>query len=371
MNIIINFLGELFRKSILAFFITASAMTAVFFPLFMLIAIGAAAAGSSDVDTKALNTTHVYGNEKSINKILTIPLTGVIYGDPETDGGDEGLFGSTYNTYGYEIKQKLRNAIDDTSIKAVVLEINSPGGTIYGSAAISDAISEYKAKTNKPVYAHVTGMAASGAYWAAVGADKIVADLGSMVGSIGVINGGFMVYNNPVALDGGLLGGGVTTTDGIESYYITSGKGKDMGNPFRKPTDEELQVLQQGADNNYAVFVKRVSEKRGIDEQVIRNTIGAYIYDNDTAIERKLLDATGNRETTYTALAKEAKIDQDFQVVSTRDRRSRLESLLSATGLLKFVPQSNSKIEQRLQTELCAPHKPLAFYGDLAGVCSR
>lgn len=370
MNVIISFLGELFRKSILAFFITMSVTTALFFPFLMLIMIGVAA-GSEDKAVDGMTTKYVYGKELSKNKILTIPITGVIYGDMDTDGGGSGFFEDTSNTYGYDVKRLLRQAAKDSSIKAVVLEINSPGGTIYGSQAIADAISAYKESTKKPVYAHVTGMAASGAYWAAVGADKIVADLGSIVGSIGVINGGFMVYNNPIALDGGLLGGGVTTKDGIESYYITSGKGKDLGNPYRKPTEEELQVLQTGAENNYKLFVKRVSDRRGIDEEVIRNTIGAYIYDNESAIERKLLDMTGSREFSYAQLAKEANLGTDYQVVSGKERRSKLEALLEAVSKQTIFRAQSEDLGSRLKAEFCAPHKPLVYYGDVAKVCAN
>jgi protease-4 len=368
MNTFFSFIGEIFRKSILAFFITVSATTALCMPLLFLITLSVAAVGT-DIESDKLTTSYEYGDENSENKILAVPITGVIYGDLDMGGGSTDIFGNSYDTFGYEVKDVLHKAERDNSIKAVVLLINSPGGTIVGSAAIADGIAQYKAATKRPVYAHVSGMAASGAYWAAVGADKIHADSGSIIGSVGVINGGFMFYNNPVALDGGLLGEGVTTKDGIESYYITSGKGKDLGNPFRRPTDEELKVLQDGADNNYATFVNRVSQLRGIPEETIRNNLGAYIYDNESAIGRKMLDVTSSREETFATLAKAANIGNDFQVVSGHERKSRLEMLLGAVSSLR-APQA-STVEKRLKAEFCAPHKPLVYYGDVAKVCSQ
>ncbi len=369
MNSLISFIGELVRKTILAFFITVSVSTALVFPMLMLIGVSAAAVTKEE--SKVLNTTYVYGKDESDNKILAIPITGVIYGDAGMDGDFSDIFGNSANTYGYAIKKVLREAADDDSIKAVVLLINSPGGTIYGSQAIADGLMSYKEKTKKPVYAHVSGLAASGSYWAAVGADKIYADVGSSIGSIGVINGGFMYYNNPIALDGGLLGEGVTTKDGIESTYITSGKGKDLGNPFRRPTEEELKVMQDGADNNYSVFVKRVSSRRGIDESEIRNVIGAYIYDNDIAVARKLIDMTGSREFTYGELAKVASLGEDYQVVSAHEKRSRLEALLGAVGMHGGTRVSAGDIEKRMQADFCAPLKPLVYYGDIAKVCTQ
>lgn len=368
MNNLFSFIGEVFRKSVLAFFITSSASIALFMPLIFMVMLSAAAVGT-DVESSSLTTSYEYGKEDSENKILTIPITGIIFGDPDMDGETSDIFGTSYNTYGYEIKDLLRKAEKDNSIKAVVLLINSPGGTIYGSQAIADGIAQYKEATKKPVFAHVSGMAASGAYWAAVGADKIHADEGSIIGSIGVINGGFMFYDNPVAMDGGLLGEGVTTTDGIESYYITSGKGKDLGNPFRRPTEEELKVLQEGADNNYATFVSRVSQLRGIPDTTIRSEIGAYIYDNASAISRKMLDVTSSREGTFEAVAKAANVGEDYQVVSGHERKSRLELLLGAVGALR-APQAVS-VEKRLMAEFCAPHRPLVYYGDVAKVCSQ
>ena len=85
------------------------------------------------------------------------------------------------------MEDNIWQAAKEDSIKGVVLMVNSPGGTIFGSNAILDGVKEYKNETGKPVIAFVTGMAASGGYWASLGADEIIADSGSTIGSIGVI----------------------------------------------------------------------------------------------------------------------------------------------------------------------------------------
>jgi protease IV len=114
--------------------------------------------------------------------------------------------------------------VDDLSLHGVVLEINSPGGAICGARAIADDVSYYRSKAKKPIYAHVEGLAA---YWAASAADKVIADYGSDIGSIGVIMGPFKYYNTVVNEDSGLFDGGVITQNGIESVSITAGKPKD------------------------------------------------------------------------------------------------------------------------------------------------
>ena len=362
-----SFVREIIRKSVIAFFVTLSVSSALFLPLFFLL-VGTVAL-SSDVFFDSLTTVYAYGKVTSSHKILAVPIRGIIFGDAESDS-DPFLFSLLSDTYGYDIKRILRKAAEDSSIKAILLEINSPGGTIYGSQAIADGIRDYQSQTNKPVYAHVSGFAASGAYWAAVGADKIIADAGSIIGSIGVINGQFFVYNNPYALDNGILGGGVTTKDGVQFYSITSGKGKDLGNPFRSPTAEELQILQRGADANYALFVQRVSERRGIPVDTIRNDIGAYVYDNDTAIQKKLLDMTGSREFAYAELAKVAEISDNYQVVRVKDRRSRFDMLLNAF-FSRHLSSAREDFARRLKAEFCTPYRPLVYYGDVSLVCGK
>src|SRR5690606_18222954 len=118
-------------------------------------------------------------------------------------------------TYGYRIQQALEAAAKDDGIKGVLLEVDTPGGTIFGSQAIYEGIVRYREKTGRPVIAHVEGLAASGGVWAMVGADEIYADFGTSIGSIGVIGPMLTFYDRPTAFDGGLLGGGVTTERGI------------------------------------------------------------------------------------------------------------------------------------------------------------
>lgn len=304
--------------------------------------------------------TPVYGNGS--NQLLSIQVSGVITG---TAPASPGIFGALDDqTAGYTVKDQLYRAADDDLIKGVILEIDSPGGTIYGAHAIADGVEYYRKQTNRPVYAHISGTGASGAYWAAVSTDKILVDYGSDVGSIGVIMGPFQYYNTPLSQDGGLLGGGVMTQNGIETVYLTAGKSKDVGNPYRRLSTEETAALQRQVTNEYDDFVSYVSQRRGIPPETIRDQIGAMTYDQKTAKQLKLSDETKNRQDAYDELAKAAKVSDDYTVVQEMPVFGFVESVLMAVGS-KQQPQAKS-------VNLCSLSKAsLAYHGDVTGWCQQ
>ncbi len=354
---------HLFR-TLLRRFLTAVIVVAVFFGtmffFFLMIAAIGAAIGSSDDGGSPddIEKEFVAGDRNGPDHILIIDVHGVILG--EDPGG--GLFNFVSDvTYGYSVKETLRKAALDDDIKGVILDMNTPGGTIFGSYAISDAIEAYKRDTGNPVLAFVSGISASGGMWSMAPADRIIADHGTLVGSIGVIMGPFTYYNGVVATDGGILGGGVTTTNGITQEYITAGRSKDVGNPFRPLTSEERQVLQENVNNTYAEFVTHVATSRSIPEATIRDTLGAMVFGNAKAIEYKLIDATGSREDAYAEVARLAEVDlADVRFV-------REDSSSGAFGGL-FV-EGHSATEPRA---ICfPPNTALAFYGDVSALCPQ
>lgn len=299
------------------------------------------------------------GEENYSDAILSIDVTGVILGESP---GSSGFFDSlteTGVTYGYEVKNQLILATDNADIKGVVLEIDSPGGTIYGSQAILEGVTYYKETTGNPVVAFVKGSAASGGYWAAIGADYIMADYGSSVGSIGVLLGPIKYYDGLIAEDGGLFFGGVETSREIDAYYITSGEGKDAGSPYRELTAKEISIFQEGSDNEYDEFVRLVSENRDLTVNEIRNEIGAHVYDNKTAIEIGLMDETGSQSTAYNKAAELAELD-GFSVVYQSNEVTTGEALLS-------IFRGNENPSPLIT--FCGTRQILAFAGDLHQVC--
>jgi protease-4 len=324
----------------------------------------AASGGGGDKDK--LQTDFSYGVRGSKAKLLSLPVDGVILGE---DPGRSGLFDLGESaTYGYTVKDQLRKAARDSSIAGVVLEMSTPGGTIFGAQAIADGIREYQKATGKPVLAFVKGLSASGGMWAMAPANRILADNGSLIGSIGVIMGPFEYYDGVTATDGGILGGGITTKNGISSQYLTAGRDKDLGNPYRQMTLEERTVLQRGLDSLYAQFVTHVSTYRKIPEATIRDQLGAHIFGNADAQSLGLIDGTANQQDAYAQLARMANVAGTWQVVRVH-RSSGLAALFGESN----APQEAAKLIADTQAaQLCfAPGTTLAFYGDPTAICHR
>jgi protease-4 len=145
--------------------------------------------------------------------------------------------------------QELEKAEKDPEVKAVVLRVNSPGGTVTTSDTMYQQLIRFKARTHKPVIACTQEVTASGAYFVCCGADKIVAHPTSVVGSIGVI------FSNFDVADG--LG-----RIGIQSRAIHTGTLKEMGSPFKHETPLETAVMQEMVNEYYVRFTKVVKENR-------------------------------------------------------------------------------------------------------------
>jgi len=318
-----------------------------------------------------LTTTFVAGDEGNRNTLLAIPITGVILG--EDDGAGSLLSVLAGVTYGYDVKADLeRAAARRETIKAVVLELDTPGGTVVGSRAIADAVTAFRERTGRPVVAYVRGRSLSGGMYAMAGADRIVADHGTLVGSIGVVFGPLPRYRNVVAVDGGLLGGGVETTGGITEEYITAGRSKDIGNPYRDLTDEERRSLQRTVDVSYGRFVDHVAAGRSISAESIRSDLGALLFDEETALTNGLVDEVGNRDEAYARAAELAGLDPgNWQVV----RRVRPGGGLFGLGarLAGWAGDDGKAAAGRTDpaTALCARGPLLlAYHGTLPATCS-
>lgn len=334
----------------------------------MLIATIGAAAGASDnsaaAQTRLGATEFVDGSPRSKNSLLVVEVNGLILGEQENAGG---LFNSLSGvTYGYDVRDTLLKAAKDNAIKGVILEMNTPGGTIFGAQAIADGVRAYREQTGKPVLAFVKGLSASGGMWAMAPANRILADYGSIIGSIGVILGPIAFYDGVTATDGGILGGGVTTRNGIEYTNITAGRGKDMGSPYRRLTDEERTVLQTGVNNSYNEFVRHIAATRNLSEDVIRNQIGALIYDNQTAQSLGLIDGTAGRRQAYEEAARLANLSaDDWKAVRVEGVGGIWSALLGAAGLPAPAAAPRS------ETSCLPPNMVLAYYGDPASICRR
>lgn len=335
-----------------------------------LAAASSSESGGSEASPPPRNYTTTYGNSDAKHKLLSIPVKGPIEGS-KSSGGYEGIFAAEETTYGYDLKAELIEAANSGDYSGVILEIDSPGGTIYGAKAIADGVDYFKRTTGQPVYASVQGLAASGGYWSAASADKIIADNGTGIGSIGVIYGPFTYYDKPTALDGGILGGGVVTQNGIEQSYITAGEGKDAGNPFRRLTAKEQEVIQTAVNDNYDLFVDHVANHRKINPDTVRSQLGAHLYGEKQALSLKLIDQIGSREKAYYELAKKAGVAGSYRIVSSHEESGDFFSSLGSR--LPFLSQPAKPNTTKNQALACTGSIsiPLAFYGQPASACKK
>lgn len=373
MKNILNFFVRIFGQTlfaIISFFIIIFLFSIFFLGLGA--GIGATSSSfSAGKDIEQTDYSFVSGEKDSENKLLSVPVNGIILGSAPEEDFSFGL--SDFLTYGYDIVDTLEEAAKDDSIKGIFMPFRTPGGTIFGSQAIYRAIKEYRETTGNPVVVYIEGISASGGVMAMVAADNIYADYGSLIGSIGVLGPSLTYFNKPMATDGGLFGGGIVTEGGIEKTAITAGRGKDIGNPFRKPSEEEIANLMAGVNNEYENFVNHVAKNRNMEPEMIRNEMGAQIFDNKMAQTYGLIDNTQYRGEAIVSLAKMAKLGDDYKLIKTvHDRKSLMDQLLGV--FYKSSPtlqQSVQYTQQQLRSQLCGNSRQLtlAYHGDLASIC--
>lgn len=182
-------------------------------------------------------------------------------------------------TDSFDVGEKLREYADRDDIKAVVMRIESPGGAVGPSQELYGAIK--KLKKTKKVVASMGAIAASGGYYAAVAADKIVANPGTLTGSIGVL----IEFINAAEL---------LSKIGLQGYVVKSGKFKDVGSPFRKMESDETAYLQGVINDVNAQFIKAVAEGRGLKVEQVEKIADGRVFTGAQAKEQGLIDQLGD-----------------------------------------------------------------------------
>ena len=239
-------------------------------------------------------------------------------------GSDDGQYNhNLYMQYIDELEKSKDN-------KAILLYVNSPGGTVYESDELYLKLMEYKKKTKRPVYAYFASQACSGAYYISMAADKIYANRNTWTGSIGVI----VSLTNYKKLYDKL---------GIKEIDITSGKNKSMGSGGLDLTDEQYDILQSLVDEAYDQFSEIVSEGRGIDIATVKKIADGRIYSAKQAKQKKLVDEIGTEDELKTLIEKENKLSKD--VVYDTAKSSKLDFFSSLMGSVqKIMPKSDSEL---------------------------
>lgn len=327
---------------------------------------GASSGGQAAVKAPVSKT--LYGKKESGNAIQRIDIVGpILTHAPEEDGG---FFASIQTvTYGYEVKEQLLEAAKDDNVKAVMLFVTTPGGSIVGSQAIHDGVLAVK-EAGKPVVAYVDTLSASGGVWSTAAADRIFADHGSLIGSVGVIFGNFFFFDDPVAIDAGIFGGGITTRGGIKSTVIAASEGKDLFNPFRPMTEREKTLLESTAKEFYEQFLDHVTALRPLDRTALIEQHGAMVYGNDLAQQHGYIDGTKTYQETLAYIAGEIGAEgDDWKLVSPPEiEKSPFEKMFGAS----LAAMSGGRAEAAQHGAVCAELKagPVAMSAQgLTSIC--
>ena len=212
------------------------------------------------------------------------------------------------------VVEELKEHAKNSSIKAIVIRVNSPGGAVAPSQEIYQEI--LKVKEKKKVVVSMGSVAASGGYYIAAAADKIVANAGTLTGSIGVI----MEIPNVK---------GLMEKIGIEAQVIKSGKHKDIASVFKSLSPEEKEILQSVLDDVHDQFIQAVSDGRGMDYEDAKKIADGRIFTGRMAKEFGLVDELGSLEDAIALAGQLSGIKGEPEVVRKEEKFSLIEMLRS------------------------------------------
>lgn len=216
---------------------------------------------------------------------------------------------------------ELKRFSENPSVKAIVIRIDSPGGGVVPSQEIHDAVKRVRSKNNKAVIASMGSVAASGGYYIAAATDRIVANPGTLTGSIGVI----METANVE---------GLLQKIGVEGVVIKSGKYKDVGSPLRKMSADERGLLQAVMDDVHKQFIEAVAEGRSLELRAAQALADGRIFTGRQAKEAKLVDELGDLEDAIQLAAEVVGIEGEPKVIEPRRRFSLREMLDSKLSMM-------------------------------------
>ena len=210
-----------------------------------------------------------------------------------------------------DVENEVRAAVDDESVKAIVLDVNSPGGSAAGTPELASAIRSLRGQ--KPIVAQVNALAASAAYWIGSATDEIVATESSQVGSIGVI-----AVHEEISQ--------MLEAEGVRETIISAGQYKAEGNPYEPLTEEAQAEMQRRVDAYYRMFVRAVAEGRGVDTEKVESDFGqGRVMLAEDARRVGMIDRVGTLRETLSRLGADDGTRAAARSVSLESKRVALE----------------------------------------------
>jgi len=259
------------------------------------------------------------------DKIAVINIEGTI-----SSGTGSGLL-SEISASPTTIIEDLKKAEADESIKGIIIQINSPGGTVVASEEIENAIKALK----KPKYAVMTEVAASGGYWIASAADKIYASPMTITGSIGVI-GSYLEFSK------------LFEEYGVTYQRLVGGKYKDMGSVYKNLTEKEKEIFQSKLDKIHSYFIAQVAENRNMTIANVTALATGEFYLGEEALIFGLIDNLGTKEDAITAMKEQLNLTK-VEIVNYKHKTSILD-LFGIQAPYYFGKGFGSEFSNKIET---------------------
>lgn len=314
---------SILRSVIRPFLATFFGMMGIFVGILMIVALISALFNDTTQELKAkshYSPTIVANAERSREEvsakapvILKLNISGII--------GTEKLNMHSLNT---QLIESREGVLKDDRVKAILVHINTPGGTVVDSDGIYRALMAYKKHYEVPIYAYIDGLCASGGMYISSACDKVFASESSLIGSVGVISPAF--FNATELME----------KIGLETKVLSAGKGKDNLNPFRKWEPGEENMFKGIIDYYYNQFVDIVvSARPELKRTRLINEYGAQIFPASKAKEYGFIDQSGiSLDDTLKLLANQIGVDDNYYQVVKMDRKIDFSDLFSNGSML-------------------------------------
>ena len=310
---------SIFKTSVRAFFIALCSIAGIVLGFFLIGAIigGIFSAADNKPELTFKFSPEIKPNANGVRTvessttpvILKLNVSGVI-----------GMDSLTRKDVAQLLVESRERSFENDRVKAILLFIDSPGGTVIDSDGIYREIKAYKEKYNVPVYAYIDGFCASGGFYIASAADKVFASDTSLVGSVGVLLPSIMNFSQ------------LMEKVGVQSLTLYDGKGKDNLNPFRPWRKGEEDNIQDSISYFYDMFVNIVTAARpGLDKTKLVEEYGANIYPATIAKEHGYIDETNyTQNQVLKMLVEKAGINEDNYQVVELDSKSWVSELFKS-----------------------------------------
>lgn len=270
--------------------------------------------------------------------VAIIRVEGTILSGDSTDNSVDAISGTVIS--------ELESAGADPAIKAIVLRVDSPGGSVTGSAQIWETINAIE----KPVVASMASMAASGGYYVSAPADYIIARPDTLTGSLGVI---MTVFDAT----------GLMEKVGLQVIDITSGENKAIGSMYAEMTPDQHEILQTLTDESYTEFVRVISEGRDMSQEEVIALADGRVYSGRQALENGLVDQLGNFDDAIAKAAELGGIEGEPNVIEF-ERIPTFREMV--TGFSSQVGKTEAERTMALFSEFTAPVLEYRYVGPVS-----